>query len=189
MTKVKLHDRTYGGSPRPQWAGAVQSVSREHSGTPNQLTRSTELAGVILPMSVPAVGGHTFGQSLGFPHLGDAMPDMPTEIWKGWPQFEQAISEAAAGVMGWEGPKARHQILQTNTPEQALHLRVTGRTVESTSDVGSSVQAYGISGEVSKVFNIRDVSGRQQRFESAGASATFQVTPAAVHWSRDPRSL
>jgi len=190
MTKVKSHGRIYGGSPRPQWAGPVQAVSREHSGGQNQVTRSAELSGVVLPISVPSAGSHTFGQSLGFPHLGEALPDMPPETWKSWSRFEQVVSEAAAGLMGWQGPQPHHRAAQMSTPDQALHLRLVGRTVHSTSQGEEpSLRAHGISGEVSRVFNIRDVSGRQQRYESAGSSASFQVTSGGVHWSKDPRSL
>jgi hypothetical protein len=193
MTSIESHNRMFGGSPRPRWAGSVQAVSRERGAGPNLVNRSTELSGVVLPISVPTAPGqlHTFGQQLGFPHLAEQLPDMDPEVWKSWSRFEQVVGQAATGIMGWKRPQSHQGAIHTPMPANALHLRLTGRTVQSTPAGAAqpSFRSSAISGEISKVFNISDVSGSQHRFESAGSSASFRVVAGAVHWSRDPRSL
>ena len=194
---VNSHRQFYDGAPRPHWAGAVQSVSRQRIAGPDRMAHSTELSGLVLPVSgasrhsLPSGSTHTFGLSLGFPHLGEHFADMHPDLWKNWGHLEQVLGEAAAGVMGWNGPRRPRQASGLGAPENALHLRASRQTLRSTGadDQGRLLRPDAISGEVSKVFAIRDVSGSQLRFESACSAATFTVTPASVHWSRDPRTL
>jgi len=194
---VNSHRQFYDGAPRPHWAGAVQSVSRQRIAGPNQLTQSTELSGLVLPVSVtsrhlpPAGQSHTFGLSLGLPHLGQQLADVHPDLWKNWGRLEQVLGQAAAGVMGWDGPQQPQQASRQAAPDNALQLRVFRQTLKSTSpeDGGRLLRPDAISGEVSKVFAMKDVSGSQLRFESAGSAATFEVTPSSLHWSRDPRTL
>lgn len=190
MTSIESHRRLYGGAPRPHWAGAVQAVISQKLTGSNRLSHNLEFSGLVLPISVRAVAkGHTYGQSLGFPHLGEQLPDMSPEFWKNWGHLERVVGEAASALMGWGGPQPLHRAVHSSMPENALRMRLVSRSVLSRTDDNRVLQAGGVSGEINKMFNIRDVSGTQHRFESAGASAMFTVTPGAVHWSRDPRSL
>jgi hypothetical protein len=194
---VKSHRQFYDGAPRPHWAGAVQSVSRQRLTGPNRSTQSTEVSGLVLPVSVtsqaspPAGQSHTFGQSLGLPHLGEQFADVHPDLWKNWGRLEQVLGQAATQVMGWDGPQRPGQASSSAAPDNALQLSAFRRTVKSTNpeDGGQLLGPDSISGEVSKVFAIQDVSGTQRRYESAGSAATFEVTPSSVHWSRDPRTL
>ena len=191
------HRHFYDGASRPQWAGSVQSESRQRITGKDQLTQSTELSGLVLPISVsaryssPSGSSQASGLSLGFPHLGEHFVDMHDDLWKNWGRLEQVVGEAAAGAMGWNRPQGPHQASRAGVPENALRLRALRQTLTSTGadDTGRLLRPDSITGEVSKMFAIRDVSGSQLRFESACAGATFRVTPAGVHWSRDPRTL
>jgi hypothetical protein len=190
---VNSHRNFYNGAPRPHWAGAVQSVSRHRVTGPHQSTQSTELSGLVLPVSASAPAGqsHTFGQSLGLPHLGEQFTDVHPDLWKNWGRLEQVLGQAATQVMGWDGPQRPGQASSSAAPDNALQLSAFRRTVKSTAPEGGGkvLGPDSISGEVSKVFAIQDVSGTQRRYESAGSAATFEVTPSSVHWSRDPRKL
>lgn len=189
MTSMNAHRRFSTGPMRPGWAGAVQSTSSRRTSGPNRVVHSTEFSGLVLPVSVPpAADPHTFGQGLGFPHLGDHMPDVHPELWKNWARFERVLSQAAAGAMGWNGPLRQHHASAAAVPRHALHL-VASRQVMKSKDQSGPPRSDAITGEIRKMFAIRDVSGTQLRFESAGTSAHFRVTSAGVHWSRDPRGL
>lgn len=197
MTSVNSHRHLFNGAPRPPWAGAVQSVSRQRIAGPHHVAQSTELSGLVMPVSVtsahsPGAGPpHTFGLSLGLPHLGEQLQDVHPDLWKNWGRLEQVLGQAAATVLGWDGPQRPQQISRLAVPANALHLRAFRQTLRSSKpeDGGRLLRPDAISGEISKVFAIGDASGTQRRFESAGSSATFEVTPSAVHWSRDPRNL
>lgn len=194
---VNSHQLFYDGTPRPRWAGAVQSVAKQRATGPNRLTQSTELSGLVLPVSgtsrysPPSGPSHSFGQSLGLPHLGELLANKSADIWKSWGHLEQALGQAAAGVMEWGGPVRPQQAYRQGAPNNALRLRASCQSQTSTAkaDAGRQLRPDEISGEVSKVFAIGDVSGTQLRYESAGSSATFRATPAGVHWSKDPKTL
>jgi len=195
MVQVTTHRHFHNGVPRPHWAGTVQSVSRQRITAPNQLTESTELTGLVLPVHSPSSPSgsqaHTHGRSLGFPDLGEQFGDASPDLWSNWGRLEQLLGEAAAATMGWDGHQEPRRASGMTPPANALHVRVYRQTLKSTApeDEGGLLRPDSISGDISKVFAIRDVSGSQLRYESAGTSAAFHVTSSSVHWSRDPRTL
>jgi len=191
MTRVNSHRRLYGGAARPPWAGAAKSTSSRRATTSNREVHSTELSGLVIPVSLASPGGsHTFGKGLGFPDLGEQMPDVHPDLWKNWVRLEHVLSQAAAGTMGWNGPRSPQRVSTSGAPETVLHLVATRQVVKSRDGQTSGPRrGDAISGEIRKMFAVRDVSGSQLRFESAGSSANFEVTPSSLHWSRDPRTL
>jgi len=192
VARVNSHPQFYNGVPRPHWAGAVHSISRQRISGLNQVSRSAEISGLVIPVSMgPSASPHSFGQSLGFPDLREHLTDLEPEIWKNWTRLEQAVSQAAASLMQWKGPGHPRQAFLSGVPENVLQLRASARTLKSTApeNTGQLLRPAAISGEVSKLFAIRDVSGSQLRFESACSTCSFQITPSSVHWSRDPRTL
>jgi hypothetical protein len=164
---------------------------------PGRVAQSVEVSGLVLPTPVAALSlqgtqsAHTFGMGLGFPHLGERLPDLDPEMWKSWGQVENVVKDAAVRVMGWNGPQSVGQANRSGAPQKALQLSLIKRTLKSTQkqDEGRLLRPHIISGEVKKLTAIRDVSGTRLRYESAGASAAFTLSPSSVQWSRDPRQL
>jgi hypothetical protein len=207
MTSIKSHQRFSNGASRPAWAGAVNIVSRQrtvnivsrqpkkitasHQIAPGiQTTQSTEFSGLVLPVSAPSVkGSPSFGQGLGFPHLGEHLPDVDPNLQKNWGRFEKVLSQAAAGMMEWKGSRDPQLASRSAAPQNVLHLRAVSQSVTRPTRGNQSSRSESISGEISKMFAIRDVSGSQLRFESAGSTASFRLTPSSIELSRDPRTL
>lgn len=193
---MDFHRQFYNGSLRPDWAGSVRSVSRQRLTGPDRLADSVELSGLVLPVSVlsqylPAVGNkHTAGLGIGFPQLGEFLPGMHPDLWKNWGRLEQVLTEAAIDIMGWKGSQGPREANRSGLPENAIHLRMSRQVLRSAGqDGGDLLRPDAVFGDISKVFAIRDVSGSQVRFESAGSAATFKLTPSSADWSRDPRTL
>jgi len=194
---LKSHRQFFDGTSRPQWAGPVRSVSRQRISGLNRLAQSTEVSGLVLPVSAgtgrsQSTGARSgIGQSLGFPPLGGLLSNVHPDLLKNWGRLEQVLGTAATGLMEWDGPRGTQQAARSAVPVNALQLRAERQTLTSTkaADEGRSLRPDVISGEISKVFAIRDVSGTHLRFESAGSAASFRVTASSLHLSRDPRTL
>ena len=183
------HRQLSGGANRPIWAGAVQSASRRRQIAGGSSIHSVQVAGLVVPTTAAAAtgaGGHTFGRRLGFPDLGQQFSDMHPGIWDSWGKLENVLSEAATTVMAWSAAPGPRQAARSGPPGHALKLSITRRRM---TNPRSATRPDVLVGKISKMFAIRDVSGKKLRFESAGAAANFTLTPSSAHWSRDPRSL
>jgi hypothetical protein len=195
---MNLHHQLFDGSWRPPWAGPVTVMSRRRSVRPGRMSQRVVLSGVVLPVrvhpgAVPSSGHqHTFGLGLGFPdlsnHFLNASP-RESRLTKSWATLENTIAEAAAQVMGWGGSIHPRDLSRADLPRNALHLALTGEIIRDRNDAPNGVEPESVTGELTKVFPIRDVSGRQLRMERTGASATLKLTPHLANWSRHPGSL
>ena len=196
---MNIHTRLFDGSPRPTWAGPVTTQARPR-GRGAKRSQAVEVSGVVLPVQVhprylpggSAGHGHTFGLGLGFPDLSSHLldPSRSPQLSRQWARMERTIAESAAHLLGWSSPSSSRGLIHTPTPEQALHLRVTGQVpLDDEDERALHDPSFALSGEVSKLRPVRDVSGKRLRMQQFGSSSLFHVNPLNASWSRDPRRL
>jgi hypothetical protein len=196
---MDLHHHFFNGVNRPGWAGPVTAETRKRrrNGSTQQ---SVELAGVVLPVNVhprylPAgsLDRHTFGLGLGFPDLSESLldPDLREGMSRQWSGIEQKIGAASAQLMGWGGKSDPRTANLSALPDFALHLMLKGTLPNADPDKARDPldPSEIVSGEVSKVFPIRDPSGSKHRMQRVGSPLAFTVSPFNSTLSRDPASL
>ncbi len=197
---MELHQQFADGSLRPSWAGPVRIQSRKRNVRPERQLHSVELSGVVVPVQVhprflPAPGHqHTFGLGLGFPDLSKFFLNpsaRQSKMSNSWAAMEGSIAAAAAQVMGWGGNVQPRQASRSQLPANALLLQLSSSILRERkdSDQDRILEPDSLSGRLTKVFPIRDVSGRMMRMQTGGASSRLRLTPFMKNWSRDPRSL
>ena len=203
---MDLHYSLFDGQPRPSWAGPVTATTRKRILRPGKRSRHIELSGVVLPVEVhprhipSGSRGHTSGLQLGFPDLSEGLlhPGKRPDLSKHWTGIEQAIAESAARTMGWGGHAKSYQLPHAGVPDRALHLCIAGEMPEEgdpdeeepgAGKFGNALRMKSITGELTKLFPIRDPSGTRVRMQRVGSPSLFLVDPFSAGWSRDPRAL
>jgi hypothetical protein len=196
---MDFHHQLFDGSLRPNWAGPVTVLSTRHFLGRSKPGHAIKVAGVVVPVQVPKKflpsGGHqhTFGMGLGFPDLSANIldPESHSSLAQNWARMEQMIAEAAAKTMGWGGSTQTRNLGRLGLPANALHLLLSGviprGKQEKAPAPGSEQNA--LLGELTKMFAIHDVSGKQVRMQRTGSPASFRVSPFAASFSRDPMGL
>jgi len=196
---MELHHELADGSIRPNWAGPVTVLSRRR-GRPGHASQAIEVSGVVVPVQVHprylpvgSVHQHTFGLGLGFPDLSEHLldPSHNPGLSKNWAKMERAIAEAAAKTMGWNGSLHPQRAGLAGLPPNALHLRLTGDVPrgKNRDEQKGSEEPDSLTGELTKVYPIRDVSHTMLRMQTVGSPSSFRLTPMSGSWSRDPRAL
>jgi hypothetical protein len=197
---MKFHQHMYDGSLRPHWAGPV-SVASSHRNMPQgKRLHSVEMSGIVVPSDVsrrylPGGSGHnhTYAMGLGFPDLRELFQPIleDSELSKGWEGMERSIKEAAQSVMGFGSRLPRGALARAAVPPNALHLKIAGQLIRDrfTGDKPNNAQPDTLTGELTKVFPIKDVSGTHMRMQPVGSPASFNLTPNSGNWSRSPITL
>ncbi|MCK9919345.1 hypothetical protein MXD81_60465 [Microbacteriaceae bacterium K1510] len=168
-------------------------------GRPGRRGRSFQFSGVVVPVAVhpkylpPGVNHrHTFGLGIGFPNLSAHLlhPGRDPRLSQQWSGVEGRIASAAAQVMGWSTRARPTAASMADIPANALHVLLNG---EIPPDDDEARLRQGdpnmLSGELTKLFPIRDVSGSRVRMQAISSPAKFELTPFGASWSRDPAAL
>jgi hypothetical protein len=199
---MDVYHQMFDGSLRPHWAGPVTMSSRRRSLGHGKQGHAIEVEGVVVPVHVPGrflpqgAHRHTFGMGLGFPDLSGHLlhPSRDPAMAKSWAGMEQAIAGAAAKTMGWDGSMPSRNVRLTGLPPYALHLRMSGMIPRNLGQKSGDHEPIdpehlSLTGELTKVFPIRDVSGVRFRMQTTGSPSSFKVSPGMANWSRDPGAL
>jgi hypothetical protein len=190
-----LHHHLVGGAPRPHWAGPVTELELGR-GRPGRRGRSFRIAGVAVPVDVhprylpPGVSHrHTFGLGLGFPNLSGHLlhPGRDPRLSQQWSGVEQRVASAAARLMEWNGRARPREAGMTGVPPAALHVMLGGEIPPDDGETDGLPNL--LTGAVTRMFPIRDVSGTQVRMQAISSPAKFELTPYTTTWSRDPAAL
>lgn len=196
---MDFYHQLFDGSLRPPWAGPVTLLSTRHYLGRSKRGHAIQVAGVVLPVQVPAKylpsgsHRHTFGMGLGFPDLSENIldPERHSELSKSWAHMEQMIAQAAAKTMGWGGSVHPRRLDMAGLPSNALHMILSGVIPgdKQHKDLTPGSEQNSLVGELTKMFAIHDVSGRRVRMQRTGSPSSFKVSPFAANFSRDPLAL